>query len=143
MSLMHIGHDENECVFFASSKHIAADIVERASNVANAVYGTAVLLLSDTGTIFECNDDAGILLDCIPSRLTWQHISTILPQLAEIPLMLDGKLNPHLRLLSRIGYNFEVVGMTGARFAGVVFFNNVESFDGHFLRIILRPVSLE
>jgi hypothetical protein len=143
MSLMHIGYDENESIFIASSDHIATDAVEEVSSVANAEYGTAVLLLSDTGTIFECNDDAGILLDCIPSRLIWQHISIILPQLAEIPLMHDGKLNPHLRLLSRIGYNFEVVGMTGARFAGIVFFNNVESNDRRFLRIILRPVSLE
>ena len=43
---------------------------------------TAVITLYDNGTICECNQAAGELLGCPPSKLTWQHISTFLPQLA-------------------------------------------------------------
>lgn len=100
----------------------------------------AVLMICDNGIIFECNDAAGDLLDCKPSKLTWQHIYTILPQLADMSLMQGDQLNPHLRFLSRLGYTFETVGMTGAHFVSTVFFNEIETLGRHFLRIILRPV---
>jgi hypothetical protein len=100
----------------------------------------AVLMICDNGIIFECNNAAGDLLDCAPSKLTWQHINTILPQLADMSLMRGDKLNPHLRFLSRLGYTFETIGLTGAHFVSVVFFNEIETLGRHFLRIILRPV---
>jgi len=101
---------------------------------------TAVLTLCDNGTIFECNEAAAELLDCPSSRLTWQHISTILPKLTEITLMQGGGINPNLRFLSRIGYSFEVVDMSGVHFVSAVFFNEIESLGRHFLRVILLPV---
>lgn len=118
---------------------------ERVRNIThvNGKDNPAVLTLCDNGTVFECNDAASALLDCIPSRLTWQHISTILPKLAEIALMQGEGINPNLRFLSRIGYTFEVVGMSGVHFSSAVFFNEFENFGRHFLRIILRPVLLE
>ena len=100
----------------------------------------AVLMICDNGIIFECNNAAGDLLDCKPSKLTWQHIYSILPQLADMSLMRGDHLNPHLRFLSRLGYTFETVGMTGAHFVSTVFFNEIETLGRHFLRIILRPV---
>lgn len=102
----------------------------------------AVLIICDNGIIFECNNAAGNLLDCAPSRLTWQHISTVLPQLADVTLMRGESINPNLRFLSRLGYTFETVGMSGAHFASKVFFNEIENLGSHFLRIILRPVFL-
>ena len=101
---------------------------------------TAVLTLCDNGTIFECNEAADELLDCPSNRLTWQHISTILPKLTEITLMQGGGINPNLRFLSRIGYSFEVVDMSGVHFVSAVFFNEIESLGRDFLRVILRPV---
>jgi hypothetical protein len=104
---------------------------------------TAVLTLYDNGTICECNRAAAKLLDCMPSRLTWQHVSTFLPQLAENTLMLGGGVNPNLRFLSHIGYGFEVVGMSGVHFACALFFNEVENFGRHCLRLIIRPILQE
>ncbi len=100
----------------------------------------AVLMICDNGVIFECNNAAGNLLDCTPSKLAWQHINTILPQLADISLMQGDHINPHLRFLSRLGYTFETIGLTGAHFVSAVFFNEIETLGRHFLRIILRPV---
>lgn len=137
MKTVHIEHAENEGSIDAS-----ADVGVDANKhvVVNGEDDTAVLTLCDNGTIFECNNAAGALLDCAPSRLTWQHISTILPQLAEMALMQGERINPNLRFLSRIGYTFEVVGMSGAHFASAVFFNEIENLGRHFLLIILRPV---
>lgn len=140
MSVEYIKHAENGSMIDASAE---AGLVANKHIVSNGEDDTAVLTLCDNGTIFECNNAAGALLDCAPSRLTWQHISTILPQLAEIALMQGEKLNPNLRFLSRIGYTFEVVGMTGAHFASAVFFNEIENLGKHFFRIILRPVSFQ
>ena len=104
---------------------------------------TAVITLYDNGTICECNQAAGELLGCTPGKLTWQHISTFLPQLAENALMLGGKINPNLRFLSRIGYGFELIGFSGVHFACALFFNEVENFGRHCLRIIIRPMTQE
>lgn len=102
---------------------------------------TAVLMLYDNGTIRECNQAAAELLDCAPSKLTWQHISTIMPQLTEATLMQGERINPNLRFLSHIGYGFEVIGLSGVHFACALFFNEVENFGRHYLRLIIRPIA--
>lgn len=102
---------------------------------------TAVLTLDDNGTIRECNKAAAKLLDCEASKLTWHHISAIFPQLAETALMQSGIINPNLRFLSRIGYQFELVGLSGVHIACALFFNEVEDFGRHCLRLIIRPIT--
>lgn len=102
---------------------------------------TAVLTLDDNGTICECNKAAAMLLDCEPSKLTWQHISAIFPQFAETALMQRGMINPNLRFLSHIGYQFELVGLSGVHIACALFFNEVEDFGRHCLRLIIRPIT--
>lgn len=104
---------------------------------------TAVLTLYDNGTICECNKAAARLLDCVPNKLTWQHISKFLPRLVETPLMQGESINPNLRFLSHIGYSFEVVGMNGVHFACMLFFNEIENFGRRYLRLIFRPIEQE
>lgn len=103
--------------------------------------GIAVLTLYCNGTIRECNKAAAALLDCVPNKLTWQHISTIMPELAETSLMQGEQVNPNLRFLSHIGYGFEVIGLSGVHFACALFFNEVENFGRHCLRLIIRPIA--
>ncbi|MDI1307988.1 MAG: hypothetical protein PSV17_00965 [Methylotenera sp.] len=102
---------------------------------------TAVLTLYENGTIRDCNQAAAELLDCNPSKLTWRHISTVMPELTEDKLMQGEKVNPHLRFLSHIGYGFEVVAFNGEHFSCALFFNEVESFGRHCLRLIIRPIT--
>ncbi len=128
-----------------ASNNAASDNTTSAANacICHSEEITAVLTLYDNGTICECNKAAGELLDCAPSKLTWRHISTFLPQLAETALMQGEKINPNLRFLSHIGYSFEMIGFSGAHFACAVFFNEVESFGRHCLRLIIRPILQE
>lgn len=102
---------------------------------------TAVLTLYDDGTICECNKAAGELLGCAPIKLTWQHVSTFLPQLAGAVLMQGERINPNLRFLSHIGYGFDMIGISGVHFACALFFNEVESLGKHYLRLIIRPIN--
>lgn len=139
MKVEHIEYVEN-IVGGLNSVHADAERAVNKSVSASGEEQTAVLMICDNGIIFDCNSAAGDLLDCAPSRLVWQHISTILPQLADMALMRGASINPNLRFLSRLGYAFETVGMSGAHFASTVFFNEIENLGSHFLRIILRPV---
>ncbi len=102
---------------------------------------TAVLTLHGNGIIRNCNQAAAELFDCAPSQLASQHVSVVMPQLTESTLIQDGKLNPNLRFLSRIGYGFEVIGLNGVHFNCALFFNEVGDFGQHCLRLIIRPMT--
>lgn len=105
--------------------------------------GIAILSVQANGTISGCNQSASELLSCDASSLTWQHVSTFFPQLTETALLVDEKINPNLRFLSRIGYHFEVVAMNGMRFASKLFFVDIDHLGEHYLRLIIRPISQE
>jgi len=103
----------------------------------------AVLVIDNDGMICHCNRVAGLLLNSIPRRITWLNISTILPQLKNVELVKKGTINPDLRFLSRIGHQFDVVAMNDRRFASKLYFNEVEYFGRHCLRLIMRPAHPE
>jgi PAS domain-containing protein len=100
----------------------------------------AVLTLLENGMIVNCNKAGGELLGVQPSKLIWQPISRLLPQLGEMSLMLDEKVNPYLRFLSIAGHRFEVIGLNGTHFASELFFSLVEEFGKCCLQITLRPI---
>lgn len=103
--------------------------------------GLAVLMLDDKGVIFDCSRAAERLLGCVAAKLTWKHISTVLPQLKEIGLVHGRMVNPHLRYLSHIGHGFEVVSMSGIHFIGAIFFNEIDNLGRRYLRIIIKPAA--
>ena len=100
----------------------------------------AVLTLLENGMILDCNQAGAALLGCDPSKLTWQPISRLLPQLADLSLVLDKKINPYLKFLSVVGHRYEVKAMNGTHFACELFFSEVEEFGRHCLRIVMQPI---
>lgn len=100
----------------------------------------AMLTFLENGMILNCNKAGAELLGCAPDKLTWQPVSRLLPQLAEMPLMLDGKVNPYLRFLSIAGHRFEVIGINGVHFASELFFGLAEEFGKRCLQITMRPI---
>ncbi len=101
----------------------------------------AILTLYDNGMIRTFNQASLNLLDCSSSQFTGQHMTRILPQLKEIKLIQNKRANPYLRFLSRIGYSFEVVNMSGKNFVGELFYNDMVHLGRHYLRVIIKPVS--
>jgi len=102
-----------------------------------------VLTLHYNGMITECNKAGSKLLRCMPSELIWQHISRLLPQLKNVALMEGSNLNPYLHFLTRVGYRFEVMSLSGARLIARVFFCEVGSTEHRFLRVIICPLTQE
>lgn len=110
-------------------------------NDLNAANDIAEITIYDNGVIKSCSAAATELLCCAPTVLLLRHISRVLPQLKDVVLVVGDRVNPHLRFLSRVGHHFEVVTVTGSRFLCALFFNDVEDFGRHCMRIIFRPVS--
>ena len=54
--------------------------------------------------------------------------STVLPQLKNVALIINEGVKPNLRFLSCIGRHFELVGVSGWRSTGQLYFNDVEGF---------------
>ncbi len=100
----------------------------------------AELLLLENGMILDCNTASAELLGCEPEKLKWQPIARILPQLANMPLVMDEKVNPYLRFLSIAGHRYEVTAVNGKQFACELFFSMVEDVGRHCLKITMRPV---
>lgn len=99
----------------------------------------AVLTLTDKGMIRECNEAVGRLFAFQTGQLIWQHVSVLLPQLAEIALLQDGQVNPRLLFLSRMGHRFKATSLDGTSLAIKLFFRCVENSGRRYLRVILRP----
>lgn len=99
----------------------------------------AVLMISDTGTIQECNKAFEKLFGYLSVDILCKHVSMLLPQLAGIPLMNGEEINPRLRWLSRIGHPFVAIGLGSIQFASQLFIHKIENPDQHYLRLVICP----
>lgn len=101
---------------------------------------SAVLTVLENGMILDCNKAGVELLGCESSKLTWQPISRLFPQLTDISLMVDKKVNPYLHFLSIAEHRFEAVGLNGAHFACELFFSVIEKLGKCCLRITIQQI---
>lgn len=117
--------------------------VENVSNKSahQCIDDMTVLTLYDSGMIQDCSNAGVELLGCRLDQINLQPISKFVPELKNIELMQGARVNPHLRLLSRVGHLFEVVDMSGKHFKCKLFFNEVEDFGSASLRLIIRPIN--
>ena len=101
----------------------------------------AALTLDARGMIRYCSQAAESLFRYRRGELVWQHVSLLLPQLADLELTRNGELNPRLRFLFHIGRTFEVVAKTGERFEGELFINILDSEGAGRLSLIVNSVA--
>ena len=100
----------------------------------------AIFMLSEDGMILDANKDAVRLLGHSTTQSNGQHISRIIPQLANVDLLEDGeRVNSYLRYLSRIGHYFKVIGMNGMHFSGESYFNDIKVFNQHQIIVMIYP----
>lgn len=99
----------------------------------------AVITLLQNGMIIACNKSCGDLLGFAPERLVWQPISRLLPQLADVSLMLDNNLNPSLKFLSVAEHHFDVVTNNGVHIVCELFFSIVDELGKCCLQITIQP----
>ena len=100
----------------------------------------AMMTLLENGMDLNCNQAGASLLGRDSSKLTWQPVSSLLPQLADLALLVDKKINPYLKFLSVVGHHYEVRAMNGTHFACELFFSEGEKFGRHCLRMVMQPI---
>jgi hypothetical protein len=108
-------------------------------NPAFSEEGMLVLMLNESGFILNSNMIAVRRLTCTARQLLWQPISNFLPILSGTEFIKNGRVDPHLRFLSRIGHRFEIISQDGEGFLGRVFFNEVENYGQRNLCLVIWP----
>jgi PAS domain-containing protein len=134
-SYLHVG--------LGADKSLEPESIVQVHNISKpklAEQDEAIITLLENGMILNCNKAGAELLASEPDKLTWLPIARLLPQLADLALVLDEKVNPYLQFLSLVGHRFEVIAMNGAHFASELFFSEVEEFGRNCLRVVLRPI---
>lgn len=104
------------------------------------VYAPPMLSLDDHGIIQECNISVEKLLGYPRRELVWQHISCLIPQIAEIDLVLQDELNPLLTYICHCDHVFEAIDKHGDIIRCNLNFFSIRQEGTTTLRLILRPI---
>lgn len=72
------------------------------------------LTLDDQGRILDCSARAEEVFGYSRAQLLHQHVSMVLPEVAEMDLLKDGQPSAYFTFLCRIGYVFKMMPRSGA-----------------------------
>ena len=101
-------------------------------------------LLDDHGLIQECSQSVERQFGYSRSDLVWQHISRLFPQLSDIELVLEDRLNPLLSYICHCDHIFEALNCQSDIIICNLSFVRIKNDGKRFLRLIVRPAcSLE
>lgn len=98
----------------------------------------AAITVNRNGTICNCNKAAETLFGFRHEELVTQHISLLLPQLSDVEWIQDGRPNPHLSFLSRIGRRYKAMKRDGNQFASRLFVVDLGNSEQCGLQLIIR-----
>ena len=101
------------------------------------------LTLNEQGMICGCDIPTGDLFGFRHGESAWGHISKLVPELASIKLMRDGRINPRLRFLSHIGHRFQLLSLGGKLFDVKFFIREIESQGRRYLSAMIFPFDVE
>lgn len=97
------------------------------------------LTLDERGMIRDCSKSGETLFGYRRHNLVWQHVSMLFPQLSEVALVQQQRLNPLLNFLCRCGKLFQTQNRQGDIFFSKLSFVHLE-YDGMYtLRLIVLP----
>lgn len=99
----------------------------------------AALTLDNRAMICDCNRASEALFHYCRSELVNQHVSVLLPQLADPELIPDGQPSSRLRFLCHAGHQFHAVTQGGRRFASALFFNCLNGPGYGRVSLMVRP----
>lgn len=111
---------------------------ERASTGEWAQPIHALLSLDRDGNIVDCDPEASELFGYRTDEVEGRHISFLLPELARLPLLKNGAVNPRLAFLCHCGKHFTGCRREGWSFQVELFVNRVESASQHPLLLMVR-----
>ena len=122
---------------------IVSNTLEILGNTQEAIFDESLgrVILNDYGFILNSNNEAKKLLGVDTQTLKRQTISSFIPELANKKLMMDGKLNPYLSFLSRVGHVFELVSSDGSSHPCLLFFHMIEVSGQNKLCLLINAVT--
>lgn len=124
------------------SIHAHARLAERGTHGSEAPVSAhdAVLTLSEDGIILEASPASEALFGYrIAEEILGRHISFLLPELARVPLLRGGAINPRLAFLCHCGKRFTAARREGWAFFAELFVNKVEGPAHGPLLLMVRP----
>ena len=98
----------------------------------------AILTLDEDGFIREGSPEVESLFGYRISEVIGRHVSFLLPELARIPLLRAGAVNPRLAFLCHCGKRFAAARREGYAFFAELFVNTVEGRGQGPLRVMVR-----
>ena len=116
---------------------LPARLAERRSDgMAAPGVDTPVVTVDENGTIIECSAEIEALFGYRTVELGGRHISFLVPELARMPLLRSGAINPRLAFLCHCGKRFTAAHRQGWAFFVELFLNRVEGSDGPLVVMI-------
>ena len=89
----------------------------------------AVLTLDDLGVIRDCSRACEQMFGYLPDELPGRHVSSLLPQLPDIDLVQEGRINSRLAHLCHCAVAFQARRRDGRCFASELFINYLGSHN--------------
>lgn len=93
----------------------------------------AMLRLDDQGVIRDCSQACEPVFGYSPGELAGRHISILIPQLQDVELVEEGRINARLAHLCHCAISFQARRRDGHHFAGELFINRLDSHNVVFL----------
>lgn len=98
------------------------------------------LSLDKDGMIQDCSRSAERLFGYSRSELVWQHVSCLFPQLSDVELVRDDRLNPMLNYICHCDHNFEAIDKNSEVIVCNLNFFSIDYDGTHIFRLVVRPV---
>lgn len=99
----------------------------------------ATLTLDDLGVIRDCSRACEPVFGYRPDELIGRPISVLLPQLPDVDLVQEGRINSRLAFLCHCAFAFQARCRDGRIFASEVFINRL---DTHNVVVLVRNLDL-
>jgi PAS domain S-box-containing protein len=96
------------------------------------------LTLDPEGNIVDCEVGVEAMFGYRASELAGRHVSFLLPELASIPLLKSGMVNPRLAFLCHCGKSFTGIRREGWSFLVELFIHRVEGATRRPVRLMIR-----
>jgi len=117
---------------------IVQKIDDTESGIGNRHEPTA-LVLDERGMIRNCSKASEQLFGYRHSKLAWQHISKLFPQLLDVQLVHNGRFNPRLEFLCHCAPPFRGQNQQGNTFDSELHFIHPDHIERRTIRLIVRP----
>ncbi len=99
----------------------------------------ATLTLDELGLIHDCSNSGEKLFGYRRGDLVRQHVSRLFPQLSEVVLVENAKINPRLGFLCHCGHHFMAQGREGRAFLSKLSFVLLDIAGKGALKLTVWP----